>query len=56
MFYLDFAGASILIGVIAMAAALFYGLPMKRKIARLDRIIAEREAQMRQDTEAATRL
>lgn len=57
MFYLDFAGAGILIGVIALAAGLFYGLPMKRKIERLDRLIAEHEAQARAEAErTATRL
>lgn len=56
MFYLDFAGAGILIGAIALAAALFYALPMKRKLDRLDRSIAQRKAQMRRDAENATRL
>lgn len=57
MFYLDLAGAGLIIGVIAVAAGLLYGLPMKRKIERLDRSIAEHEAQARREAEqAATRL
>lgn len=48
--------ASILLGSIGILAAIFYGLPMKRKIERLDRIIAEHEAQAREAEQAATRL
>lgn len=56
MFELDFAGAGILISLIGIVAALLFGLPMKRKIERLDRIIAEKEARGREQERAATRL
>lgn len=51
--HLDFAGAGILIGLIGLAAALFYGLPLKLQIDRLDRIIAEKEAKAREEERAA---
>ena len=51
--HLDFAGAGLLIGLTALAAALFYGLPLKLKIDRLDRIIAEKEAKARDEDRAA---
>lgn len=51
--HLDFAGAGILIGSIALLAALFYGLPLKREIERLDRVIAEKEARAREEERAA---
>lgn len=51
--HLDFAGAGILIGLIALTAGLLFGLPMKRKLERLDRIIAEKEAKMNEEERAA---
>jgi hypothetical protein len=51
--HLDFAGAGLILGLIGLAAALFYGLPLKREINRLDRVIAEKEAKMREEERAA---
>ncbi|HEX6858776.1 MAG TPA: hypothetical protein VF138_01050 [Caulobacteraceae bacterium] len=51
--HIDFADAGMIIGLIGLAAALFFGLPMKRKLDRLDRIIAEKEAAGREQERAA---
>lgn len=51
--HLDFAGAGILIGLIALAASLFYAYPLKRQMDRYDRMMAEQEAKKREDERAA---
>jgi len=53
LFHIDLAGAGLILGLTALAAGLFYGLPLKREIERLDRIIAEKEAKMNEDERAA---
>jgi len=51
--HLDFNDAGMIVGLLGLAAALFFGLPMKRKLERLDRVIAEKEAKMREEERAA---
>jgi hypothetical protein len=53
MFHIDLAGVGLILGLIALAGGLFIGLPLKLKIDRLDRIIAEKEAKAREDERAA---
>lgn len=58
MFHLDLLGASLIVGLIGLAAGVFYGIPLKRKIQRLDRLIAQHEAEAREEEarRPATRL
>ena len=51
--HLDFAGAGMLIGLIAIAAAVFYAYPLKRQMDRYDRMMAEQEAKAREEERAA---
>ena len=53
MFHIDLAGAGAIIGLIGVAAAILVGLPLKLKLDRLDRVIAEKEAKMNEEERAA---
>jgi hypothetical protein len=42
-----------ILGLTAILAGIFVGLPLKLKLERLDRVIAEKEAKMREEERAA---
>jgi hypothetical protein len=53
LFHIDLAGVGMILGLTAILAGIFVGLPLKLKLERLDRVIAEKEAKMREEERAA---